>query len=210
MARPGCSQRATTSFSGVASADRGLGRRSERVRVAPTAPTWTGRRAIRRLGCRTARREPSSSGLPSLRPNRGACRLFMALQAKVNQSQTDHHRNAMGRKVPVRVPSLPRPRDASREPNIGCKGLAACAGVGSPGLVRQGCQFAVCGAWEVGIGRRATKSQPSSIRCATADGMLRPVSAGLPGVAGTGFDTAPAMTNICDRPTCGAVVFVVG
>ena len=66
MARPGCSQRATTSFSGVASADRGLGRRSERVRVAPTAPTWTGRRAIRRLGCRTARREPSSSGLTEL------------------------------------------------------------------------------------------------------------------------------------------------
>lgn len=178
MARPGCSQRATTSFSGVASADRGLGWRSERVRVAPTAPTWTGRRAIRRLGCRTARREPSSSGLPSLRPNRGACRLFMALQAKVNQSQTDHHRNAMRCPERVRPPCLPRPRDANREPNIGGKGLAACPGVGSPGLVRQGCQCAVCGIWEVGIGCRAAKSQPSSIRCATADDILRPVPVG--------------------------------
>jgi hypothetical protein len=48
-----------------------------------------------------------------------------------------------------------------------------------------------------GIGHRAAKSQPSSIRCATADDMLD-LPVGLPVVAGTGFDTAPAMTIVCD------------
>jgi hypothetical protein len=60
----------------------------------------------------------------------------------------------------------------------------------------------------LGIGRRAAKSQPSSIRCATADSMLGPVSAGVPAVAGTSFDPAPA-TNprrsggvVLDRQRC--------
>jgi hypothetical protein len=46
---------------------------------------------------------------------------------------------------------------------------------------------------DAGIGHLAAKSQPSSIRCATADDMFGPVSAGPLVVAGTGFDPAPAM-----------------
>lgn len=66
-------------------------------------------------------------------------------------------------------------------------------GYSSKRASRADCQSALCEGWEVRIGRRAAKSQPSSIRCATADAMLGPVSAGFLVVAGTVFNPAPAI-----------------
>jgi hypothetical protein len=45
----------------------------------------------------------------------------------------------------------------------------------------------------------ASRSQVSSIRYARADDMLNSVPAGPSSVAGTDFDTSPAMPNIRDR-----------